>query len=387
MTANKTVPSTREHSGIYVHIPFCVKKCNYCAFVSQTSNERTREQYVKFLLKEIDMRADRSVICDTLFLGGGTPSLLTPEQIKTIIEKLRGSFDIKNEAEITIEANPGTVDSEKLLGFRKAGVTRLSLGVQSMDDGQLETLGRIHDSAKVIEDFGAARQAGFDNINLDIMFAIPGTKVSEAVESLKKAISLNPDHISYYDLQLEEGTEFYRDFMAGTFKEVSDDDDREMYHRGRMLLKESGYRHYEISNFAKPGAESRHNSKYWNMADYYGFGLAASSFVEGVRTRNCIDMAEYRHMINSGKLPYMEVHRNTERDNISEAVFTGLRRSFGIKYSDILGSKESFWEYYFDIFDEIIEYEKRGYVLVKDDGIELTGSGIDISNSIMALFV
>lgn len=380
MTAN-------DRAGIYVHIPFCIRKCNYCAFVSGPSTAELRDAYIDSLVAEIGLRADKAVSADTVFIGGGTPSLLASPQLERILMAIRDSFDLSEEAEITLEANPATLDREKLCGYRSIGVNRLSMGVQSMDDGELLRLGRIHRSEDVMREFELARSAGFDNINLDLIFAIPGTSAEDAQRSLKRVIALEPEHISYYSLQLEEGTKFYRDFQEGRLREVPDEVDREMYHGGCELLRESGYLHYEISNFAKAGRESRHNSKYWSMADYYGFGLSASSFAAGTRYMNSDDMNGYMRMVAAGTLPYADVHRNTERDTISEAVFTGLRRSSGIRYCDILGSGERFWKYYADVRRQFDDYVDGGYVKVESEGFALTEKGIDISNGIMALFV
>lgn len=379
--------TTPNKAGIYIHIPFCVKKCSYCAFLSGPAGPEVRQEYVNHLIEEIRLRSREVPEADTIYFGGGTPSLLTPEQIGEILEEVRKAFRITEGAEVTLEANPGTLTAESLEGYRKKGVNRLSMGVQSMDDRRLRYLGRIHTVEEVRRDVKMAREAGFHNINLDLIFAIPGTDVSDAMEDLEAIAALEPEHISFYSLQLEEGTSFFRDFEAGKLREVPDETDREMYHRGIRALREKGYRHYEISNFAWPGYESRHNSKYWNMAEYVGLGLGASSYTGHRRTVNETDLKAYSEMLDRGELAFMEIHENSEADDISEAVFTGLRREEGVRYRDVLGSEAAFWEYFREALPEAREYETGGFLEMTDEGLRLTERGIDISNGIMALFV
>lgn len=379
--------TTPNKAGIYIHIPFCVKKCSYCAFLSGPAGPEVRQEYVNHLIEEIRLRSREVPEADTIYFGGGTPSLLTPEQIGRILEEVRSAFRISEDAEVTLEANPGTLTAESLEGYRKTGINRLSMGVQSMDDRRLRYLGRIHTAEEVRRDVKMAREAGFRNINLDLIFAIPGTDVSDAMEDLEAIAALEPEHISFYSLQLEEGTSFFRDFEAGKLREVPDETDREMYHRGIRALREKGYRHYEISNFARPGCESRHNSKYWNMSEYVGLGLGASSYTGHRRTVNETDLKVYSEMLDRGELAFMEIHENSEADDISEAVFTGLRREEGIRYRDILGSEAAFWEYFREALPEARAYEAGGFLELDDEGLRLTERGIDISNGIMALFV
>lgn len=385
MTINK-------NPGIYVHIPFCVRKCNYCAFLSGASDEALRERYVKALCEEIRIRArlmsdHADGVFDTIFFGGGTPSLLTSEQIARIIAELNMNFVIDSEAEVALESNPKALSMESLVGYRNAGVNRLSMGVQSMNDDILKRLGRIHTARDVIRDVQNAREAGFDNINLDLMFAVPDSSLETTLIDIEAVTSLEPEHISFYSLQLEEGTAFFKEFEMGKLTEITDEIDRAMYHAGTKLLKEKGYEHYEISNFAKRGYESRHNLKYWEMAPYLGLGLGASSFIDNRRVMNVCSLDEYFNLNGKGIAPSAEVHENSEHDNVAEAVFTGLRKVEGIRYEDVLGSYEKFWEYYSDVFEEAREYEREGKIVIGEDGMRLTDEGIDIGNSIMALFV
>ena len=384
--------TTNKNPGIYVHIPFCVKKCNYCAFLSGSSDEALRERYVKALCEEIRIRAmlmsyHEHGVFDTIFFGGGTPSLLTSAQVARIIDELKMNFDIDSEAEITLESNPKALSMESLKGYRDAGVNRLSMGVQSMNDEILKRLGRIHTAWDVIRDVQNAREAGFDNINLDLMFAVPGSSLETTLIDIEAVTSLEPEHISFYSLQLEEGTAFFKEFERGELKEVPDEIDRETYHAGAKILRDKGYAHYEISNFAKRGYESRPNLKSWEMAPYLGLGLGASSFIDNSRVMNVCLLDEYFNLTGKGLAPSAGVHENSEHDNVAEAVFTGLRKVEGIRYEDVLGSYEKFWEYYSDVFEEAREYEREGKLVIGEEGMRLTDEGIDISNSIMALFV
>lgn len=368
--------------GIYIHIPFCVKKCNYCAFLSFKMNDDLKRRYINALKIEIRERADSWYLVDTIFFGGGTPSLLEPGELGEILNEITSKFNVSKDAEITIEANPASLNMEKLKGYINIGVNRLSMGVQSLDEGLLRIMGRTHNVADVYREYDLARKAGFDNINLDIIFAVPTGKFETLVDTLKKIIELNPEHISYYSLQLEEGTPFFEEFKDGNLNEIPDDMDRDMYHKGSELLESSNYSRYEISNFSKKGYECKHNLKYWSMDEYLGLGLGSSSYIGGVRLKNTEDINEYL------KNKYIsERYKNTKHDDISEAVFTGLRKTEGISMSEILGTTDDFWEYYSDSKDEIETFIDEGYLLVKEDRLILTDKGIDVSNKILVNFV
>lgn len=398
----------RSKTGIYIHIPFCVKKCNYCAFLSFEAESSPRSEYTEALCEEIRLRAvetkDRRI--DTVYIGGGTPSVLDVSQMRDIIHTVRECYDIKTDAEITIEANPTTLGRKdgvtlaKLQAYRYMGINRLSMGVQSMSNDRLHFLGRIHTAENVARDVKLAREKGFANINLDLIFSVPGESKEDALKDLDDIIALNPEHISCYSLQIEEDTPFAEMIEHGEMTEVPDEEDRETYHAICSRLREAGYEHYEISNFAKPGFRSRHNSLYWDMSDYIAFGLGASGFVNNNRYKNVSDIEEYMKTVGSGELPVDEIHENTPFDNISEAVFTGLRRIEGISYEDAIraydieakttsksSAKERFWEIFKDAKEEAEEYKKQGLIIIDDQGLRLTEQGIDISNSIMSLFV
>ena len=400
--------------GIYIHIPFCVRKCNYCAFLSFDAYSSPRKEYTDALVREIELRAalteDREQI-DTVYIGGGTPSVLDVSQLRDIMHAVDECYDVKPDAEVTLEANPATlgvkdgVTLAKLQAYRSIGVNRLSMGVQAMDNDRLHYLGRLHTCENVVRDMELIRKKGFGNVSLDLMFSVPGQTTEDALEDLEKVLALGPEHISCYSLQIEEGTPFGEMAAAGELAEVPDEEDRRTYHEICRVLGEAGYEHYEISNFAKPGFRAEHNSLYWNMDDYIAFGLGASGFVSGVRYKNTEDIEEYIALLKEGRLPTAEEHINTAFDNISEAVFTGLRRKEGITYEEAVDAyfrapdakdvrpegpaacRAFFRKIFSEAEKEASEYAERGLLVIDEKGLRLTEQGIDISNSIMSLFV
>jgi oxygen-independent coproporphyrinogen-3 oxidase len=434
-------------TGLYIHFPFCVKKCNYCAFLSFNADESVRRDYANALMHEIELAGRRfSGQISTVYFGGGTPSIMDVSLMSLIMKAIRRNFDVLPDAEITIEANPGTLGIKdrvvraKLIAYRSMGINRLSMGVQSMDNVRLHMLGRIHTAENVVRDVTIARELGFDNINLDLIFSVPGESTEDALEDAEKIIALRPEHISCYSLQLEEGTPFYEMAEQGRISEVPDEEDRETYHRIIELLRESGYEHYEISNFARmegagraPGfvsetdapagsAEgmaggtdrspyrSQHNSLYWSLDNYIGLGLGASGFMDGIRYRNTDDLEEYFRTLADDQLPVMEEMINSAFDNISEAVFTGLRRREGITFEEAgaayflnsensgeeadvtdrdtdLAADELFWKVFSESREEAEEYAAQGLLVIDELGLRLTEKGVDISNGIMSLFV
>ena len=384
--------------GLYIHIPFCVKKCNYCAFLSFNADDKTKQDYVKALINEIKLKSVGRPSVETIYIGGGTPSVLKVSQMRDILQTVFECLDVKPDAEITIEVNPGTLGSSdesilsKLKAYREMGFNRLSMGVQSTDNNRLHFLGRIHSAEEVERDVRLAGKAGFDNINLDLIFSVPGESKADALLDARQLIKLKPEHISCYSLQMEEGTPFYEMADNGDIIEVSDEEDRETYHEICRLLKGAGYEHYEISNFAKPGFRSRHNSLYWDMSEYIGCGLGAAGFEGGVRYKNVSDIEEYlRAYSDEDSLPnkplFDEENVNTPFDNISEAVFTGLRRKEGISYKEVCKSEQEFWTVFADARQEAEKFAESGYLIIDRRGLRLTEKGIDISNQIMSLFV
>ncbi len=420
-----TADNREKKRGIYIHMPFCVQKCRYCAFLSFEAEGAPRKEYTDALEKEIKLRAalenrngtDRQI--DTVYIGGGTPSVMDISSLSEMLKTLRRSFDIVQDAEITLEANPATLGRKdgvllaKLQEYKFMGVNRLSMGVQSMDNDRLHYLGRIHTAENVARDMDIIRRKGFSNVNLDIMFSVPGESGDDALSDLEEILRFSPEHISCYSLQIEEDTPFGEMAESGELTEVPDEEDRDTYHRICRRLGEAGYEHYEISNFAKKAGDpdapspyrSRHNSLYWNMDEYIGLGLGASGFINGVRYKNTSDLDEYLRALDEGRLPVTEEHSNTAFDNISEAVFTGLRRREGIRYEEAVcaymeaddadkreltaedGFRDFFWEVFAESKEEALGYAERGLLIIDNEGLKLTEQGIDISNSIMSLFV
>ena len=376
---------------IYLHIPFCVKKCNYCDFLSAPAGEETRAAYVDALLEEIrgfDEPEDYEVV--TVFFGGGTPSILPGQAIFRIMEALREKFSFRKGAEITLEANPGTVDKEKLSFYKKAGINRLSFGLQSADAEELKKLGRIHTWEKFLESFQLAREAGFSNINVDLMSALPGQTKESWEKTLRQVLALQPEHISAYSLIIEEGTPFYQLYEkdverrdAGEEPELipSEEEERAMYEATGRILKEQGYLHYEISNYAKPGCECRHNLGYWQRRDYLGFGLGASTLLNPVRYKNTEDLEAYL----GGDFSKKEFFVLTKDNQIEETMFLGLRVLEGV-------SKEHFREQFSCELrvvyrKELEKLEQEGLLEEEGDFVRLTSRGIDLSNPVLAEFL
>lgn len=373
--------------GLYIHIPFCERKCRYCDFLSFTKcTQDETEEYVKALLNEIKCKGNEynNSLIDSIFIGGGTPSLIQKEFIGDVLNTIYNEFKVSENAEISIEANPGTLSMDKLLKYKQYGINRLSLGVQSFDDDDLRFLGRIHSGNDAMTAFYMAREAGFDNINIDLMFAFPKHNEKKWSYNLEKIGDLSPEHISFYSLQIEEGTPMYYDLRNGIVTQLSEECDRKLYHIGVNKLKELGYIHYEISNGAKPGFQCRHNLKYWDFQEYLGLGLGAHSFSKGTRFANTENIREY---IESSGNSLSYKHNNSQRDSVFEYVFTALRKTDGIDFSDFKETFEhDFWYYYDDIKDKILQYEKKGKIVLTKAGISLTIEGMDISNAIMSEF-
>lgn len=394
--------------GVYIHVPFCVRKCGYCGFYSVAATEDALGEFTKAVEKqilsqtivpgEIESFDINRYYVDTIFFGGGTPSLLSAGSIYKIIHALDSLFSIEENVEITIESNPGTLNLDKLKGYKYSGVNRLSIGVQSFDDGELAQIGRIHDSKTAIKTIETCRIVGFENINLDLIFSLPNQNLDGWMRNLKTATSLSPEHLSIYGLQLEEGTEFFERFSKGEFDETSDDLDREMYHKTCDILNDNAFEHYEISNWSKPSYECRHNLKYWQFRDYLGIGPSAASFVNGFRFEVAPSVADFLLVYESDNTKYRydeinsnlfsNIHQNTLKDSAGEFAFTALRTADGIsfkKFKEEFGLE--FMNFYEKEIPEIEYFKALGDVKIDEEGLRLTRRGIDVSNRIMALFV
>lgn len=378
----------KQDLELYIHIPFCVRKCAYCDFLSFPETERTQEQYVEKLVEEIrGQGAGFQDYCVTsIFLGGGTPSILSAELVRDLFEALYQSFDIAVDAEITIEANPGTLTMEKLYMYRTCGINRISIGLQSADDEELKTLGRIHCYDDFLKSFQRARQAGFTNINVDLMSALPGQTVQSWKTTLRKVMMLKPEHISAYSLIIEEGTPFYERYHADQSVFPDEEMDREMYHLTKDIMSAQGFERYEISNYAKPGYECRHNIGYWTGVDYLGLGLGASSYTYGYRYHNVTDLDEYLRLdLTETGAAARDIQKLSQKEQIEEFMFLGLRMMKGVSGSTFF---ERFglnlWSIYGDIFEGL---EKQGLLEIRKPDVRLTELGIDVSNMVLSEFL
>ncbi len=364
--------------GLYIHIPFCRTKCLYCDFCSFVSrDENEREEYVNALICEIKARKTREYTVDTVYFGGGTPSLLSAYQVGRILSSIRENFVLDDNVEITLECNPMTHLSdgkEYFSALRELGVNRLSLGIQSAVDGELKLMGRRHSFDEAKRTFLDAHESGFENISIDLMFGIPSQTLESLEYSLEQFVSLGAEHISIYSLQLEEGTPLYR--MKEKYTLADDDMAADMYERVVAFMKGAGYAHYEISNFAKEGRESKHNSKYWRLDKYLGLGLAAHSDFAGKRQENTCDMQKYlvgKWLENESAI--------SESEREFEFIMLGLRTKVGI-------SKSEFFARFGIDFDEkygkkIEIFEKMGYLQQDVERLSLNERGFEVSNSIL----
>lgn len=423
--------SINNNLELYIHIPFCERKCNYCDFLSAPADEETRELYVNALINEI--RACRDTYAGfnitTIFIGGGTPSALSADQMGRIVAALSDVFDLSGlkgkpktifrkkaippKIEFTIECNPGTIDRDKLKAYKKMGINRLSIGAQSTVDAELKELGRIHSANDFLDSFNEARMAGFDNINVDLMQAIPLQTIGSWRKTLMSVAALRPEHISAYSLIIEEGTPFY-DRMHSQFPLALPDEDteREIYYSTKELLEQFGYERYEISNYALPGKQCRHNIGYWSRENYLGLGLGASSMVDNIRWKNISDLNSYNEQLHGlyDDNPYAdgtavlgsircEEEKVSYKDQMAEYMFLGLRMSRGVSKEEFIAQFRTAYDYvYGDATEHLIdlgllqvtekEYEDEltGRMLT-DTRVSLTDKGVDVSNRVFAEFM
>ncbi|MCR4692792.1 MAG: radical SAM family heme chaperone HemW [Firmicutes bacterium] len=365
--------------GLYVHIPFCLKKCAYCDFNSSSAPKSIQEKYIDALISE--MAEYKGTEFDTVYIGGGTPTSLKTELLKKVILAIKDNFRICEDAEFTVEMNPKTADIKKLKMMLDLGVNRLSIGVQSFCDEELSALGRVHNAQDAKEAIALAKLAGFSNISIDLMSAVPHQTKESFARTLDTAISQNPTHISCYSLILEEGTPLFDAVRSGKTVLCDEDTEREIYEYAVDALEKNGYKQYEISNFAKDGKVSHHNLKYWNLEEYLGIGLSAHSFVGGIRFSNTDDIKEYMlYNFRSGKKEIL-----SREDMMSEFMFLGLRKTEGV-------SKQAFFENFgaeiADIFQKPLEkFLKTGFLIDENGKIRLSRKAVSVSNQIMCEFL
>ena len=391
--------------SLYIHIPFCKRKCIYCDFLSFANVPNAKQiQYINALMSEIRMYkpfADRYSV-KTIYIGGGTPSVLDEAMIGQVLDTVFHIFKVDRFPEITLEVNPGTIKYTDMISFREYGINRLSIGLQSADDNMLRMLGRIHNYEDFVQGFEFARRAGFENISVDIMSGLPGQDTRTLVDTLTKVTELGPEHISVYSLQVEEGTPLYE--RKDLIDMIPDENmDRSMYAMTKKVLATSGYNRYEVSNYSKPGYESRHNTVYWTGGQYIGLGLGASSFFKGERFSNITNLDNYIEICedireeltkDTDRVRLYESAASILRTNVEtiyrearmeEFMFLGLRMTAGVSRLEF---KNRFGRDIFEVYGEVINrYVGSGYMNFDDDRVWLTDTGIDVSNYILADFI
>ncbi len=365
--------------GLYIHIPFCKRKCKYCDFVSFSNCEKDFSSYIDALINE--MREYRGEEINSVFIGGGTPTLLDAENLNKLLDAVASAFVLAEDTEFTAECNPKTLTPEKLLVLKKGGVNRLSIGVQSFNDEELEAIGRIHNAEDAADAVDMARKAGFDNINLDIMFSLPKQTAESFKNTLERVIKSAPRHISCYSLILEEGTPLYLEAEKGEINLPDDETDRANYELACVDLKKAGYIQYEISNFAKAGFECRHNIKYWDCDEYIGLGVAAHSYYKGKRFSNTASLNDY---IN-GNFRSGEAEILSKADKIAEFMIMGLRKTKGISKAEF--KKRFDCEVGEKFKSQTEKFKKAGLMAENEEYLYLTKEGVNISNSILCEFV
>ena len=393
----------KEELSLYIHIPFCVRKCGYCDFLSAPADEKARDRYVQALLMEIERyqgteTADRKI--KTLYIGGGTPSILSVDQLDCIMQKIKYTFNFCDDIEASMEMNPGTASKEKCRALYQMGINRLSIGLQSTNDMELKTLGRIHSYEDFLNTYTWCREAGFQNINVDLMAALPYQIVESYTTGLRKIIRLAPEHISAYSLILEEGTPFYQKYNSGCYPLPDEEQERLMYRETEQILAQAGYERYEISNYAKKGYACRHNLVYWQGGDYLGLGLGSSSYMDDVRFHNTTDLDTY---VNQGA--YVEDREELSvQAKMEEFMFLGLRVMAGVSGTEF---EKRFGKTMEDVYGDVLrKHEEEGLLQIerKEDRKEaaaaepakgktniekvmLTTNGVDVSNYVFADFL
>ena len=373
--------------GLYIHIPFCVTKCKYCDFNSFKIDLNEKIKYLNYLGEEMKLYKEeiKNREIDSVFVGGGTPSILNENEINILFEKIKENFNIKSNAEITMECNPGTLTLNKLKAMKKSGVNRLSIGLQAVQNHHLKYIGRIHTFEEFEKNYHDAKQMGFDNINIDLMYALPNQSREDWMESLEKVVKLNPTHISAYSLILEENTELFKMYERDEFNLLDEITDIEMYEYTIDYLKSHGYNQYEISNYAKDNFECKHNVLYWKCEEYVGIGASASGYFNGIRYNNICELDNYEKMILEGEKPIEWEEKLSIKDEIEESIFLGLRMNEGIQISDF---KEKYnFDFEKEYKNEIEKLSKMELIEIDNNLMKLTQKGREISNSVFVEFI
>lgn len=383
---------------LYIHIPFCVKKCNYCDFLSHTSTESERSRYTKALERELLYYADRfrDTPVTSVFIGGGTPTFLEADKMISVMDIVRGAYRLTDDCEVTIECNPKTATLEALYKYREAGINRISIGLQSVNEDELKLLGRVHDYNDFLRTFENARKAGFNNINVDIMTGLPGQTPEKLQKTLSSVYMLRPEHISAYDLIIEPGTNFYENYHSDIEKREaglkteflpSEEEEEALTNLVENFLTKHGFIQYEVSNFARLGRECRHNIGYWDRVPYLGVGIGAASLIEETRWSNERDIFKYMDMLLGDEIvpPAVDVHTLSKKEAMEEFFFLGLRKKAGVLRADF----ENYFELTVDsVYGDVIRNLKDKELLVEEAGrFYLTKRGMDVSNIVLAEFL
>lgn len=368
--------------SLYIHIPFCKQKCLYCDFPSYCGKEDLMVRYVKAISKELERLQYTQI--NTIFIGGGTPTYLSLEALNILSDSIY-KLNLSSDIEFTVEGNPGTFTKDKLIIFKRMGVNRLSIGLQAAQDSLLRKIGRIHSFQEFLDSFNLARNVGFDNINIDLMFGLPNQTLENWIETLEEVLKLNPDHISCYSLIVEEGTPFYQMYNDGKIELPNEDIERKMYYETLKILNERGYLQYEISNYSKIGKECKHNLVYWNLEEYIGVGSGAHSYIGGERFSNPVIIEDYIESVENNKFTKIDAHKNSFEDEVEEFLFMGLRKIEGISLKKF---EEKFKKNIYLIYADIIDKNrKRDLLEIVEGSLRLTKKGIELSNEVMSDFI
>ncbi len=371
-------------SGLYIHLPFCLSKCPYCSFVSFPGLEKIQGRYVRALDEEIQRipQENGKQSIRTVFFGGGTPTLLPAEMLISILHTCRKHFALEDECEISVEANPGTVNKEDLLCLRDAGFNRISIGIQSLVDTELARIGRQYASSTAEKILVESQSAGFENISVDLMYGLPGQNAETWEYSLTKAIGYGPDHISCYQLTLEEGTALARDVASKTLTVASEDEAIQMEELALVRTRSAGIEQYEISNYARPGFECRHNLNYWKNGSYYAVGAGAVSYVDGVRKKRISSPVEYCRLLEDGESPVIEEEVLDNESSFRESVVMGLRMIKGVHRQTLSARYGLEVEAYYGKL--LLELQQRKLLVLDREYLRLTARGRRFANRVMA---
>lgn len=369
--------------AVYIHIPFCEKKCYYCDFTSFPEKTDEISQYIEYLIKELSLykdKIDKEYTISSIFIGGGTPSSIDENYIEQILNYVFKNFNTKENIEVSIEVNPGSVTVEKASKYKAIGINRVSIGLQSLNDSLLKSIGRIHNAADFYNSYEILKDTGFENINIDLMFALPDQSLEDLLLTLEQVVKLDVSHISLYSLILEEGTQFYKLHEKGKLNMPSEEEDREMYHKSVQFLKSKGYDHYEISNFSKPNFKCKQNMTYWKVNPYIGVGINSHSNLENKRFSNVSDFKNYYYKLDRNEFPLYEIEDIDKEMEIGEYIILGLRLIEGINKDEF---KRRFNKDIEDLYrEQILKNIKNGLLTEWENHFKLTNLGLDLSNQV-----